>query len=125
MSTVYNMLESRLRENIRMRAPSRFQAVQWKNQTLGSYMNNEDSAKIAVLEAVHSVASHFELQLGGPDLAMLQSEITLNMTSAKILDKMFATMHGGKKCPPGTYPELETVQLPNGDQVTKWVCRKL
>lgn len=125
MSIVYDMLESTLRENIQMRTPDTFQIVEWKSRTFGSYVAEEDAAKVVVLEAVHSVANHFDLQLAGRELAELQGQITLAMTPEGILSKMFVTMHGGKKCPPGTYPDLETVQLPNGDQITEWVCRKL
>ncbi len=126
MSKVYDMLESKLMENIQFRAPQKFQdAGLWKNQTLGTYMVQEDSAKLVVLETVNDVAKHFEIQLAGHELVNLQQQIKLTETTAHVLSKMFATMHGGKKCPPGTYPDLETVQLPNGDQVTEWVCRKL
>jgi len=123
MSKVYDMLESSLKENIQVRTPETFQNAGWKSQTLGSYMAEEDNAKAVVLETVNSVAKYFDLQLAGRKLAMLQDQIKLSATPENLLSKMFATMHGGKKCPPGTYPELETVQLPNGDQVTEWVCR--
>ena len=124
MGLVYDMLESTLRENIQMRTPDTFQVVEWKSQTLGSYVAEEDAAKVAVLEAVHSVANHFDLLLAGREMAKLQGQVTLAMTPERILSKMVRAMHGGKECPPGTYPDLETVQLPNGDQVTEWVCRK-
>jgi hypothetical protein len=125
MSIVYEMLESTLRENIQMRTPDTFQIVEWKSRTLGSYVAEEDTAKVVVLEAVHSVANHFDLQLAGRELVILQGQITLATTPEGILSKMFEAMHGGKKCPPGTYANLEYRQDENGNTITEWICRPL
>lgn len=125
MGEVKNELEVTLKDTIKEEWTDAFNTLRWKNRSLSHYTDDEDAAKSVVLKAVKKVAKTYSYKLTAGHQAHLKSQVTLDLTPAKLLPKLFTAMHRGKKCPPGETPTLETVQHPDGTVQTEWVCRKL
>ena len=125
MSEVKHELESKLKDTIREAWGEAITESMWKYGKLSRYTKNEAAAKTLVMNAVVEVAKSFNYNLTVAHKTRLKSQITLDLTPAKLLPKLFTALHHGKKCPPGETPTLEEIQNPDGTVSTEWVCRKL
>ena len=94
MSVLDDKLESALRQRIQDQFSDKFSADTWKGTAFKRYTDNQDIAKIIVLEPTVSVATGFGLQLSNNQKANLQSLVTLDTTPAGILPSMSNAVSG-------------------------------
>ena len=88
MSVLDDKLESALRQRIQDQFPDKFSVNTWKDTAFKRYTDNQDIAKIIVLEPTVSVATGFGLQLSKNQKTTLQSLVTLDTTPNAILPNM-------------------------------------
>ncbi len=94
MSLVDDRLEEALKQRIEEQWGDQFQAAKWKGTAFKIYTDNQDLAKIAVLEPTVAVAEGFDLELSNQQKTNLQSLVSLETTPEKILPEMSNAVAG-------------------------------
>ncbi len=100
MSLVDDKLETALKDRVNEEWSDKFKADKWKSSAFKVYTDNEDLAKIVVLEATETVAQGLDVELTKEQKINLQGQVTLDTTPEKILPEMSNAIAGAAPIEP-------------------------